>query len=96
MLLLNQAEQELHYPITRSVLLASRPELAPHETFNHPLCFMIAVSTANQEPISSFAKLYHQSLSPGSATSAWVDTTNCLRFYVLVHDVSRMGEAGQT
>lgn len=82
--------------MTRSVLLASRPELAAHETFNHPLCFMIAVSTGNPEPIPSFAKLYHQSLSPGGGTGAWIDTTNCLRFYVLVHDVAKMGEAGQT
>jgi hypothetical protein len=76
--------------LTRSLLLSSRP-LTSHETFNHPVGVVYAVSTAEPDPLASLKRL--QNTMTGATMSVpWMDCVNLMRFYVVVHDVSRAGE----
>ncbi|WWC60272.1 uncharacterized protein I303_102840 [Kwoniella dejecticola CBS 10117] len=84
-------DEEQHYPITRSLLLSSRP-VSSHETFNHPVGILFAVSTATSDPLGTLNKLHAQSTSSASQNVPWIDGQTVLRFYVVVHDVSMMGE----
>lgn len=43
-----EPKDEQHYPLTRSLLLSSRP-VAPYETFNHPVGVLFAVSTSTPD-----------------------------------------------
>lgn len=65
--------------ITR--ILSSFP-VAPFETFSHPVCGVIAVSSRNEQPIENLATLYKKSHEniPG-----YIDK-DYLRYYVLIHD----------
>jgi hypothetical protein len=83
-------EDELHYSLTRSLLLSSRP-LAPHETFNHPVAVVFAVSTAEPDPLGSLKRLQN-TMAGASMSVPWMDSVNLMRFYVVIHDVSRAGE----
>ncbi|WWD16547.1 hypothetical protein CI109_100974 [Kwoniella shandongensis] len=84
-------DDEQHYPLTRSLLLSSRP-LASHETFNHPVGILFAVSTATPDPLGTLNKLHAQSTGLAVQSVPWMDGSNVLRFYVVIHDVSSMGE----
>ncbi|ORX33680.1 ER-golgi trafficking TRAPP I complex 85 kDa subunit-domain-containing protein [Kockovaella imperatae] len=84
-------EDELHYPITRSMLLSSRP-IAGHETFNHPVGVLLAISTLTPEPLGALQRLQARAMGPMSQVIPWMDGVNVLRFFVVVHDVSRKGE----
>ncbi|WWC68664.1 uncharacterized protein I206_102596 [Kwoniella pini CBS 10737] len=83
-------DDEQHYPITRSLLLSSRP-LASHETFNHPVGVLFAVSTATPDPLGTLNKLHAQQISSAAQNVPWMDGQTVLRFFVVVHDVSMMG-----
>lgn len=84
-------EQEQHYPLTRSLLLSSRP-LTPHETFNHPVGIVYAVSTSTPDPLGTLAKLHAQTMGAMGSSVPWMDGINVLKLFVVVHDVSKMGE----
>lgn len=84
------SDDELHYSLTRSLLLSSRP-LAPHETFNHPVAVVFAVSTAEPDPLGSLKRLQN-TMSGASMSVPWMDTVNLMKFHVVIHDVSRAGE----
>ncbi|WVF67170.1 hypothetical protein IAT40_001916 [Kwoniella sp. CBS 6097] len=84
-------DDEQHYPLTRSLLLSSRP-LAGHETFNHPVGILFAVSTASPDPMGTLSQLHSQTVSANGPNVPWMDGSNILRFYVVVHDVSMMGD----
>ncbi|WVQ74505.1 hypothetical protein IAR50_004106 [Cryptococcus sp. DSM 104548] len=84
-------DEEQHYPLTRSLLLSSRP-LAPYETFNHPVGILFAVSTATPDPLGTLSKLQARTLGTGTQNVPWLDRVTVLKFYVVVHDVSRSGE----
>ncbi|TYJ59142.1 hypothetical protein B9479_000131 [Cryptococcus floricola] len=84
-------DEEQHYPLTRSLLLSSRP-LAPYETFNHPVGILFAVSTSTPDPLGTLSKLQARTAGTGSKNVPWLDGVTVLRFYVVVHDVSRMGD----
>ena len=84
-------DEEQHYPLTRSLILSSRP-LAPHETFNHPVGILLAISTATSDPMGTLSRLHGRALGPMSQSVPWMDGVNLMRFFVVVHDVSRMGE----
>ena len=57
----------------------------PYETFTHPVACIIAVSSHNQEPIGCLRQLYEKTTRNGGSLPAWLDT-DCLRYYVLIHD----------
>ncbi|OCF74953.1 hypothetical protein I204_03799 [Kwoniella mangroviensis CBS 8886] len=84
-------DEEQHYAITRSLLLSSRP-LASHETFNHPVGILFAVSTVTPDPLGTLNKLHAQSSSSAIQNVPWMDGSTVLRFYVVVHDVNTMGD----
>jgi hypothetical protein len=83
-------EDEQHYPLTRSLLLSSRP-VACHETFNHPVGVLFAISTATVDPLGTLTKMYGQLLSGAGQSVPWMDGVNVFKFYLVVHDVSKMG-----
>ncbi|KAK8861544.1 hypothetical protein IAR55_002366 [Kwoniella newhampshirensis] len=84
-------EDEQHYPLTRSLLLSSRP-LASHETFDHPVGVLFAVSTATSDPLGTINRLHAQTTGSAAQSVPWMDGTNVLRFYVVIHDVNSMGD----
>ncbi|WVQ94767.1 hypothetical protein IAU59_001848 [Kwoniella sp. CBS 9459] len=84
-------DDEQHYALTRSLLLSSRP-LAGHETFNHPVGILFAVSTATPDPMGTLNQLHAQTAGANGPNVPWMDGSNVLRFYVVVHDVSMMGD----
>ncbi|TXT10913.1 hypothetical protein VHUM_01664 [Vanrija humicola] len=84
-------EDEQHYALTRALLLASRP-LVPYETFNHPVGVLFAVSTSTPDPLSALTRLYGQAVGTGAQAAPWMDGVQVLKFFVVVHDVSKRGE----
>ncbi|KIR27984.1 hypothetical protein I309_02978 [Cryptococcus deuterogattii LA55] len=84
-------EDEQHYPLTRSLLLSSRP-VAPYETFNHPVGVLFAISTSTPDPLGTLNKLHARTIGPSAQSLPWLDGHTVLRFYVVVHDVSQMGD----
>lgn len=72
--------------MTRSLLLSSRP-VAPHETFNHPVAIVFAVSTTDPDPSGAMKRLVQTHVG-ALQTVPWMDALNVLKFYVVVHDVS--------
>lgn len=83
-------DDEMHYPTTRALLLSSRP-LAPHETFNHPVGVLFAISTTTPDPMTTLQRLYGQAVGTGAQAAPWMDGVQVLKFFVVVHDVSKAG-----
>jgi hypothetical protein len=77
--------------LTRSLLLASRAVTA-HETFNHPVGVLLAVSTSTPDPLGTMQRLLGRAVGPMSQAVPWMDGVNVMKLFVVVHDVSRMGE----
>ena len=84
-------EEEQHYALTRGLLLSTRP-IGPYETFNHPVGFMIAISTSTPEPMETLQRLVGRAMGPMSQAVPWLDGVNDMRFFVVLHDVSKSGE----
>lgn len=82
-------DEEQHYPLARSLLLASRP-LAAYETFNHPVGMLFAVSTSDTDPLTTMRRLVQLHFG-ATQTIPWLDAVSVLKFYVVVHDVARQG-----
>lgn len=87
----NVADDEQHYPLTRSLLLSSR-QLTQHETFNHPVGILYAVSTSTPDPLGTLSKLHAQTMGAMGTNTPWLDGITVMKLFVVVHDVSRMGE----
>ncbi|KAK5634077.1 hypothetical protein RRF57_009791 [Xylaria bambusicola] len=68
--------------------LLSALRLTPHETFAHPVACVMAISSRNQDPISTLRRLYTESSTGDKRLPNWVDG-EFLRYYVLVHDEER-------
>ncbi|RXK41319.1 hypothetical protein M231_01469 [Tremella mesenterica] len=83
-------DEEQHYPLTKSLLLSSRP-VAVYETFQHPVGVLLAVSTSTPDPLGTLSRMYQQTMLPLNG-APWMDGVNVMRFYVAIHDVSRMGD----
>ena len=65
-------------------LLSGLP-LTPHETFAHPSAFVIAISSRDVEPIEELRQLYARTDTGDLRLPQWV-SSECLRYYVLVHE----------
>lgn len=79
------------YAVLRDVLLAAGP-IAEHETFNHPLCFILATSIASPDPLGGLQKLANLSASNlAYSTRPFMDASNVMRLRLVVHDVLRDG-----
>ncbi|OJJ51249.1 hypothetical protein ASPZODRAFT_148563 [Penicilliopsis zonata CBS 506.65] len=68
--------------------LLSAATLTPHETFNHPVASVIAISSRNVAPLETLRQLYADTSSGGRRLADWVNP-EYLRYYVLVHDEDR-------
>lgn len=88
---LTSLDDEQQYPLTRSLLLSSR-QLAPHETFNHPVGILYAISTSTPDPLGTLSKLHAQTMGAMGSNTPWLDGISVMKLFVVVHDVSRMGE----
>lgn len=87
----DSTDDEQHYPLTRALLLSSR-QLTPHETFNHPVGIMYAISTSTPDPLATLGKLHAQTMGAMGTNTPWMDGISVVKLFVVVHDVSRMGE----
>lgn len=85
------ADEEQHYPLTRSLVLSSR-QTTSHETFNYPVAILFAVTSSESDPLGALKRLTNTVIGAGQSIP-WVDGTNLLRFYVVVHDVAAAGPA---
>jgi hypothetical protein len=86
----HQPDEEVHYATTRALLLASR-SLAPHETFNHPVGVLFAISTTTLDPMGTMQRLYGQAIGTGAQAAPWMDGVQVFKFFVVVHDVAKAG-----
>lgn len=85
------AADNKQYDVLRDVLLAAGPA-AEHETFDHPLCFVLATSIASPDPLGSLQKLANLSSSNlAYSTRPYMDASTVIRFWLVVHDVLRDG-----
>ncbi|UZJ55920.1 hypothetical protein CBS101457_005240 [Exobasidium rhododendri] len=77
---------------TKSFILRTR-NLSEHETFGHPLAILLVVSADSSDPMNAFASLFEASQIGSCQTFTlrpYVDPL-ILRYYVLLHDVSKSG-----
>lgn len=72
------------YPIYLRKLLSSA-SIVPYETFSHPVACLIAVSSRHPAPIEALRQLYSNTSHGSKGVPAWMGT-DCLRYYVLIHD----------
>jgi hypothetical protein len=73
------------------LLFSSRP-LVPYETFNHPVGIMYATSTSTPDPVGTLSRLYAQTMGAMGSSIPWMDGITVMKFFVVVHDVGKMGE----
>ena len=50
------------------------------------------MSTSTPEPMQVLAQLLGRAVGPMSQAVPWLDGVNVMRLFVVVHDVSKMGE----
>ncbi|KAF9957135.1 Trafficking protein particle complex 8 [Modicella reniformis] len=62
--------------------------LNDHETFEHPVACVIAISSLSQDPINEIHQLNNMSTPSIVFEKAFMDPT-LLKYYVLIHDCSR-------
>ena len=62
--------------------------ISTHETFRHPVCTVIAISSSTPQPIETLRSLYQQTAQGSVALPSYVNP-EYLRYYVLVHDEDR-------
>lgn len=68
-------------------LLSSSP-LTPHETFDHPVACVIAISSHTPSPLETLRQLYAHTNQGEKQAPPWI-SSEYLRYYVLVHDEDR-------
>jgi len=73
-----------YYALYLRRLLSGMP-VACHDTFAHPVCSVIAISSRNPAPIQTFREIYKDTTQGDKRMPSWVDG-DYLRYYVLVHD----------
>ncbi|KAI8149716.1 ER-golgi trafficking TRAPP I complex 85 kDa subunit-domain-containing protein [Fennellomyces sp. T-0311] len=66
--------------------------ITEHETFDHPVAIMIAISSTNPDPMGTITQLYNPNIPSFTVDRPYVDP-NILRYYVLLHDPHRASEA---
>ncbi|CAG8595408.1 16304_t:CDS:10, partial [Acaulospora morrowiae] len=59
--------------------------VSEHETFEHPVACIIAISSSNKEPIATLSQMYNITTPAPIFDKGFMDT-NILKYYVLLHD----------
>ncbi|KAE8270957.1 hypothetical protein A4X09_0g1379 [Tilletia walkeri] len=75
----------------RDLILGHRA-VSEHETFGHPVAMLLAVSSMCADPMKAFAQLHEQSQQPTAYTQRPYMHLDVLRYYLILHDVSRSGK----
>lgn len=66
-------------------LILSIKGVSEHETFDHPVCILYAVTSSTPDPMATMMELVNKhNIIPGS-DRGFIDP-NVLRYYVLIHD----------
>eukprot|EP01135_Chromosphaera_perkinsii_P008690 Nk52_evm23s1444 gene=Nk52_evmTU23s1444 len=66
-----------------------------HESINHPVAALIAVSSGEEDPVKTASSMYDEENPPMIMSKPWLDP-NLLKYYVMVNDVSEVSpEASQ-
>lgn len=73
-----------YYRLYLARLLCSQ-SMSPHESFQHPVGAVIAISSATKQPIDTLRNLYQQTAQGSKALPSYANP-EYLRYYVLVHD----------
>lgn len=76
-------EEPVHIKHLRKLL--SSMSTVPYETFTHPVACIIAISSRNSAPIETLRQLYASTARESNLLPLWI-STECLRYYVLIHD----------
>ncbi|CAD6933213.1 unnamed protein product [Tilletia controversa] len=74
----------------RDLILGHRA-VSEHETFGHPVAMLLAVSSTCPNAMDAFAQLHEQSQQPTAYTQRPYMHLDVLRYYLILHDVSRSG-----
>ncbi|KAF9934889.1 Trafficking protein particle complex 8 [Linnemannia zychae] len=69
-------------------LLLSTGGASDHETFDHPVATIVAISSLSPDPISEIHQLNNMSTPAVAFDRAYIDPTT-LKYYVLIHDNSK-------
>jgi len=69
-------------------LLLSVGGASDHETFDHPVASIIAISSLSPDPINEIHQLNNMSTPAVVFDKAYIDPT-ILKYYVLIHDNAR-------
>ncbi|RHZ88010.1 hypothetical protein Glove_26g15 [Diversispora epigaea] len=59
--------------------------VSEHETFEHPVACIIAISSSNKDPINTLSQMYSVTIPSPLFDKGFMDTT-ILKYYVLLHD----------
>ncbi|ORY05323.1 hypothetical protein K493DRAFT_204561 [Basidiobolus meristosporus CBS 931.73] len=59
--------------------------ISEHDTFNHPVACVIAISSQNPDPFNTLQQLHNLAASAPIYDKGFIDS-NILRYYVLLHD----------
>ncbi|CAG8579158.1 12018_t:CDS:10 [Diversispora eburnea] len=59
--------------------------VSEHETFEHPVACIIAISSSNKDPINTLSQMYGVTIPSPIFDKGFMDTT-ILKYYVLLHD----------
>lgn len=84
---LNASSRSPFFALYLRRLLSGIP-LSPHETFTHPVCCVIAISSRNSSPIETLRQLFHNTNRGDRRLPSWVNN-EYLRYYLLIHDEDR-------
>ncbi|CED84527.1 Protein with predicted involvement in meiosis (GSG1) [Phaffia rhodozyma] len=78
------------YKVLREIMLATRP-MGEHETFEHPVAMLLAISSDDKDPMSILSAMYdHSNASKLYLHRPFIDPT-VLKTFVVVHDVGGGG-----
>ncbi|KAG0240476.1 Trafficking protein particle complex 8 [Mortierella sp. GBA43] len=69
-------------------LFFSTGGVSDHETFEHPVACVIAISSLSQDPINEIHQLNNMSTPPIVFEKTFMDPT-LMKYYVLIHDCSK-------
>ncbi|PWN20691.1 hypothetical protein BCV69DRAFT_312642 [Microstroma glucosiphilum] len=85
------------YTYGRDAVLRSR-SISRHETFGHPVCILLAVSSQSPDPLNALASLYAATQAQNCDAFGgrpYMDP-NVLRYYVLIHDCAKGADVEQS
>ena len=53
---------------------------------------ILAISTSTPDPLGTLQRLQGRAVGPMSQSIPWMDGINVMKLFVVVHDISKMGD----